>query len=156
LGQSSDVVCQSCELSEKRDAGDTPLWDNILRTPNWDLVHSYNSSIEGWLVLVTRRHVEAVADLTDEEAEELGPLIKRVSQALHAATGCVKTYVVQFAEAPLHNHVHVHVVARYADQSDDLKGPGVFSALGVDDNQAVSEDRRNELAQRVRDHLLQR
>jgi len=29
--------CKTCELVERRDAGNAPLWDNILRTPRWDL-----------------------------------------------------------------------------------------------------------------------
>jgi diadenosine tetraphosphate (Ap4A) HIT family hydrolase len=85
-------------LVARRDAGHAPPWDLIVRTPNWDIVHADGTSVEGWTVLVARRHLTAVADLTDAEAAELGPLIKHVSRALHETVGCVKTYVVQFAE----------------------------------------------------------
>ena len=132
------------------------MWDAILRADHWDVAHSFNTSLEGWLVLVVRRHVEALADLTDAEAAELGPLIRRVSQALQAVTGCVKTYVAQFAEDPRHNHVHVHVIARYADQPEHLNGPRIFDLVGVDASDAVSELRMTEIAQRIRQHLLQR
>src|SRR5206468_2831802 len=120
------INCKTCELLTRRDAGLAPAWDNIHRTRYWDVVHCYNTALPGWLVLVCRRHVEAVHELTDEEVVELGILLRRVSQALRDATGCVKTYVVQFAEAEGHSHVHFHVVPRMADQPAERRGPQVF------------------------------
>ena len=45
-----DVVqgCKTCELTARRDRGEAPLWDNILRTPLWDVVHNYETSLPGW------------------------------------------------------------------------------------------------------------
>ena len=142
--------CLTCDLVRRRDAGDAPLWDNIHRTAHWDVVHSYNTSLPGWLVLVARRHVAAIDELTDEEAAELGVLLRRVSAALRVATGCVKTYVVQFAEQAEHPHVHFHVIPRLADQPDDRRGPRVFAYLGVPDEERVSEERMNAIAVEVR------
>ena len=104
----------------------------------------------GWLVLVARRHVVAIDELTDEEAAELGVLLRPVSAALRVATGCVKTYVVQFAEQAEHPHVHFHVIPRLADQPDDRRGPRVFAYLGVPDEERVSEERMNAIAVEVR------
>jgi diadenosine tetraphosphate (Ap4A) HIT family hydrolase len=123
--------CHTCLLTARRDAGEAPPWDHILRTPSWDLAHAFSTSVEGWLVLVARRHITAVADLTDEEAVSLGPLIKQVSAALHEVVGCEKTYVVQFAEHPQHPHVRVHVIARALDLDSSAVGPGIFSRMGV-------------------------
>jgi diadenosine tetraphosphate (Ap4A) HIT family hydrolase len=78
--------CKTCELVERRDKGNAPLWDRILRTPFWDVVHSYNTALPGWLVLVARRHVGAIDELTTEEAVELGTLIQCVSIALKHVT----------------------------------------------------------------------
>lgn len=145
--------CRTCELIERRDAGDAPPWDLILRTPGWDLAHAYGTSIEGWLVLVVRRHITSLADLTDSEAGEIGPLIKQVSQALRQVVGCVKTYVAQFAEHPLHPHVHVHVIPRAADQAEDQRGPRVFSQLGIPAELCVSDKRMNDIAADMRNQL---
>jgi diadenosine tetraphosphate (Ap4A) HIT family hydrolase len=131
---------------ERRDAGGAPLWDCILRTPGWDLVHCDDSAIEGWMVLVVRRHITSVADLTDAEALELGPLLKPTSASLQEVVGCSKTYVVQFAEHPLHPHVHVHVIPRSSDLAEEHRGPGVFSQLGVGAGQRVPEPRMDEIA----------
>lgn len=136
-------------MTEARSGPDAPLWDNIIRTDHWDLVHSYNASIEGWLVLVARNHRDAIADLTEAEAAELGPLTRLVSIALRDITGCAKTYVVQFAENPDHMHVHVHVIAIAADNPPDLRGPRVFAALKGD---PVPEPIRNQLALELRSH----
>lgn len=139
---------------ERRDAGDAPRWDCVLRTPGWDVVHCDDSAIEGWMVLVARRHITSVADLTNAEALELGPLLKRVSLALHEVVGCPKTYVVQFAEHPLHPHVHVHVIPRAADLADEHRGPGIFEQLGVGEDRRVREPRMDEIAVAMR-RLLQ-
>lgn len=87
------TACLTCKLTRQRDAGTAPLWDNIWRTAYWDVVHAYNTSLPGWLVLVARRHIEAVAEPTEAEAAELGLLQQRVSLLLGEVTGCVKTYI---------------------------------------------------------------
>ena len=147
------VSCATCELVARRDAGKAPPWDCIVRTAGWDIVHAYGTAVEGWLVLVARRHITALADMTRDEAAELGPLVKAVSEALHATTGCHKTYVVQFAEAADHPHVHVHVIPRAPDLTDEQRGPGIFTLAGVPPNQCVHEDRMNDIALKVRDQL---
>ena len=141
--------CRTCELVARRDAGVAPPWDMILRTNGWDVVHAYGTALEGWLVLATRRHITAVADMDDTEAGELGPLVQRVSRALQEELGCTKTYVAQFAEDPRHPHVHFHVIPRHADQPAEWKGPRIFSQLGVAAEPCVPEPRMNEIAHAV-------
>lgn len=142
--------CRTCSLLERRDAGQAPDWDCIVRTDAWDVVHCDSTSLLGWIVLVVRRHVAALADLTDEEATALGPLVRDVSRALHELVGCQKTYVVQFAEHPQHRHVHVHVIPRPSVLADDEIGPGIFKFLGVDEATRVSEADMDTLAAALR------
>jgi diadenosine tetraphosphate (Ap4A) HIT family hydrolase len=149
------IDCHTCELTQQRDKGTAPLWDSIYRTQYWDVVHAFNTVLPGWLVLVARRHVAAVDELTEAEAVEMGKLVRRVSLILKEQVGCIKTYVIQFAEAPRHHHVHFHVVPRMADQPDDHKGPNIFKYLGVTDEKRVSETDMNKLATEVRRRLLE-
>ena len=142
--------CKTCELLERRDRGDAPDWDAIIRTDAWDVVHCDASSLRGWVVLVVRRHVAAVADLTEAEAAALGPLLRDVSRSLHDLCGCEKTYVVQFAESRDHRHVHVHVIPRPPDLADERRGPGIFAFLGVPESERVSEDDMNVFAVSLR------
>jgi diadenosine tetraphosphate (Ap4A) HIT family hydrolase len=137
----------------RRDRGQAPTWDVIFRTGCWDVAHCYGTSVEGWLVLVTREHRTAIADLNVAESQELGPLLALTSSALHEALGSVKTYVVQFAEHPMHPHVHFHVIPRQADHPDALKGPRIFQCLGVPDDEAVPESRMDEIATTIAAYL---
>ena len=141
--------CRTCELVRRRDEGNAPPWDRIRRTPNWDIVHAFGTSVEGWIVLVVRRHITAVADMTADESAELGPLVKEVSRAVQRVVDCDKTYVVQFAEHQDHPHVHVHVIPRARDLPHEHQGPRVFSLLGVPEDVAVPDERMNEIAQRL-------
>jgi diadenosine tetraphosphate (Ap4A) HIT family hydrolase len=138
--------CKTCELMERRNAGSAPLWDCILQTKYWDLVHSYNTALPGWLVLIVRRHIEAVDELTEPESIELGLLLRKVSAALREVTGCIKTYVVQFAEHEDHPHVHFHVIPRHADQPEDRRSTRVFNYLNVPEAQRVKEEQMNDIA----------
>ncbi len=115
----------------------------------WDIVHAFGTSVEGWLVLVARRHITCMAEMTDGEAASLGPLIREVSRALHAVLGCEKTYVVQFAEHPDHPHVHVHVIARARDLPFEWRGPGIFGRTRSNADESVSTERMDDIAARV-------
>ncbi len=145
--------CNACELVARRDAGEAPLWDCILRTDHWDVVHAFGTSLEGWLVLVSRQHRYSVAELTEAEAVELGSLVRRVSAALHEVVGCEKTYIVQLAEQEGFRHVHVHIVPRASDLPHDHRGPRVFGLMGLPQEQWVPEERRDQIAAQLRERL---
>ncbi len=138
--------CKSCELMRQRDSGAAPPWDNIYRSEHWDVVHAYNSSLLGWLVLIVRRHIEALDEMTPAEATELGRLLREVSLALKQHTGCQKTYIMQFAESNEHPHVHFHIVPRQADQAPDDLAYRVMRRLGVPLSERCDEAEMNQLA----------
>jgi diadenosine tetraphosphate (Ap4A) HIT family hydrolase len=147
-------TCKSCELISRRNQGTAPLWDCIYRTPLWDVAHCYETSLPGWLVLIVRRHIESLDELTDLEAVELGRLIRRTSSALKDISGCLKTYVLQFAESPQHPHVHFHIIPRMADLPEDRRSTQIFGYLGVPDQERVSQEIMNAIALKVRERLL--
>ena len=78
--------------------------------PGWRVAHAFGTSLPGWLVVVPRRHVIALDELTAGEAADLGPLLRALTAAMRAVLGCGKTYVALFAEAEGFEHVHFHVV----------------------------------------------
>lgn len=145
-------VCHTCELVARRDAGEAPAWDRIVRTPHWDVVHAFGTRLPGWLVLVLRRHAAAVAELTGEESAELGPLTVAASCALGDVVGCAKTYIAQFAEHPNHPHVHVHVVPRSPDLQPECVGPRIFDLMGGDPESWVPESTMVGVADALREH----
>jgi diadenosine tetraphosphate (Ap4A) HIT family hydrolase len=144
--------CFTCERDARLD--ELPPHELIAVDDHWRVAHAVGCALPGWLVLLPRRHVLAVADLTDAEAAGLGTWQVRLSRALHAVTGCAKTYVVQFAEAARFSHVHFHVVPRMASLGQDRRGPKVFEYLNQPPERAVTRDQMNalavDLAQRLR------
>ncbi|GAA0667794.1 hypothetical protein GCM10010193_19420 [Kitasatospora atroaurantiaca] len=129
--------CYTCDQNADLDA--LPLRERIATDRHWRVAHAFGTAVPGWLVLVPRRHVTSLADLTDAEAADLGLWQVRLSRALVAVTGCAKTYVAQFAEAEGFAHVHFHLVPRAPDLPSDLRGPRVFSLLGAEPQVNPSE-----------------
>ena len=142
------TTCTTCHLTAIRH--EQPLCERIFETEHWRVVHAFNTSLPGWLVVIAKRHAESFADLTAAEAAEFGPFLHRVSRALQAVTGAVKTYTVLFAEHPEHPHVHFHVVPRAAEMPKADRSLNVFNYLGVPEAQAVPLETRNALAEQLR------
>jgi diadenosine tetraphosphate (Ap4A) HIT family hydrolase len=137
------MKCISCEQHLRME--ELPLRDRIHLSTHWRLAHAW-SSLAGWLVVISRRHVVELADLTSEEAAELGQILRRASAALRATTGCAKTYIVLFGEQPGFEHLHVHIVPRMADFDQQHLGAGVFEFLKRPEREWVSADSRDRLA----------
>jgi diadenosine tetraphosphate (Ap4A) HIT family hydrolase len=139
--------CYSCDQDDRFDT--LPIRERIGVDQHWRAAHAIGSALPGWLVLVPRRHVTTIAELTDAEAATLGTWQVRLSRALHEVTGCAKTYVVQFAEAEGFAHVHFHVVPRSPDLPDETRGPRVFSLLGRTPADSVSDADMDAISARI-------
>src|SRR5215475_8416999 len=92
-----DTNCYSCQGNA--DIERLRPRERIAVDEYWRVAHAFDSSLPGWLVLLPRRHVTTIAELTDAEAASLGTWQVRLSRALHTVTKCRKTYVAQVAEA---------------------------------------------------------
>ncbi|MEU8024688.1 HIT family protein [Micromonospora haikouensis] len=133
---SAPSSCLSCTQNSEETNRRPENW--IAFDDHWRVSHAVGAAVAGWLVLVPRRHVVTIADLTDEEAVALGTWQIRLSRALHTVTGCAKTYVAQFAELAGFEHVHFHVVPRADGLPHQFQGPRVFRLLGKPDQPAVT------------------
>jgi diadenosine tetraphosphate (Ap4A) HIT family hydrolase len=131
--------CYTCAQDAAVRAGRAPLQERIAADERWRVAHAFGSAIPGWLVLVPRRHVTSLAELTDAEAAVLGSWLLRLSRALKVELGCQKTYVAQFAEAEGFSHVHFHIVPRQTELAEELRGPRIFQLLDPADRPVVSE-----------------
>ncbi|GAA2050455.1 hypothetical protein GCM10009839_66140 [Catenulispora yoronensis] len=147
----ADHDCYSCRA--EADLPRLPPRERIAVDDHWRVAHAIGTALPGWLVLVPRRHVTAIAELTDTEAQGLGLWQVRLSRALHATVGCAKTYVAQFAEAEGFGHVHFHLVPRMADLPPSQRGPRVFQLLGGEAAESVTDDAMDQIAQRLQAHL---
>ncbi len=103
----------------------------------WFLEHAYPAKIIGWLVIVLKRHAEALHELTAEEFAELAQIQAKVIPLLHEELHSEKEYISCYAEMEHFRHIHVHVFARPADWPEELKGGGSFKLLKVTPEEAV-------------------
>jgi diadenosine tetraphosphate (Ap4A) HIT family hydrolase len=136
--------CYTC--AHEAAGRNAPPWERIATDEHWRVAHAFNTAVPGWLVLVPRRHVTALAELTDAEAAALGGWQVRLSRALARVLGCQKTYIAQFAEAEGFAHVHFHVVPRPPDLARELRGPRIFQLLGATDDSRVGREEMTRLA----------
>ena len=148
---SAESACLSCVQDAQDPTRHPENW--IASDDHWRISHAVGAAVAGWLVLVPRRHVVTIADLTDEEAAALGTWQVRLSRALHAVTGCAKTYVVQFAERAGFEHVHFHIVPRADGLPHELQGPRVFALLNKPDQPAVSSAEVTRISAALHAHL---
>jgi len=102
--------------------------------------------LPGWLVVISRRHIVELGQLTAAEAIELGLLLQRTSAALRTVVGCTKTYIALFAEQAGFEHLHIHIVPRMADFDKHHLGAGVFEFLKRPENEWVPAQTRDRLA----------
>ena len=147
----SGAGCYACQSDPA--VATVPVEERIHVDEHWRVAHSFNSSLPGWLVVLPRRHVLSVADLSEAEAATFGSLLRQVSRALVEVTGCVKTYVAVFAEADGFAHLHAHVVPRHTDLPADRRGPAVFAHLGVPPEEQFAGADREDLARRLSDAI---
>ena len=129
---------------------DLPPREAVVVEGVWRVAHAFDSALPGWLVVVPTRHVTALEDMTAEEVEPLGPLLRRCSLALRSTTGSLKSYLMFFAEGPGFAHLHIHVVPRSADLTAAQLGPGIFDFLGRPEPESLSEAERDRLALALR------
>ncbi|CCH17888.1 HIT family protein [Micromonospora lupini] len=148
---SAPSSCLSCGQNAENPNRRPENW--IASDDNWRVSHAIGAAVAGWLVLVPRRHVVTIADLTDDEAAALGTWQIRLSRALHAVTGCAKTYVAQFAELAGFEHVHFHVVPRADGLPHHFQGPRVFRLLGKPDQPAVTPAEVTRVSAALRSYL---
>lgn len=145
---SSGNSCYSCDREAEGD--DLPDREMVAADEHWRIAHATGTALPGWLVLMPRRHVTELADLTEAEAGGLGRWQLRLAAALRAEFGADKTYVAQFGEQPGF-HLHFHVVPRPADLDEQLRGPRVFGLLGrTPETGELTEDERDRVARRLR------
>ncbi len=101
--------------------GEPPLWSD----ERWQVRHIEPPwGVAGWMLLIARRHVAGPAHFDDDEARELGPVLRRCERVLEQVTGALRIYTAALGE--MHPHFHAHMVPRYATMPHDARGWGVF------------------------------
>lgn len=145
-----DADCFTCRSTADPEPPDR---ERILRTEHWRAAHAFDTALPGWLILAPTAHIGSLDQLAPDAAVELGMILRDLTAALRAVTGCAKTYVLLIAEKPGFAHLHFHVVPRAPDLSDENKGPAIFGLLGVSPARQVPLDEQDRIAREVRQDL---
>jgi len=103
----------------------------------WFVEHAYPVRQKGWIVIVLKRHAEAVHELTAEEFTELGVIQSHLSKLLHETLKCQKEYISCYAEKEHFQHIHFHVFAKSHDLPQDLFGGKSFALINITKEEAV-------------------
>lgn len=130
------MECWTCKSNsgEKRISPGPTIYEGEY----WLVEHAYPVKIIGWLVIVLKRHVEALHELTAEEFAELGQIQSKFTRLLFEELHCEKEYISCFAEAEHFAHIHFHVFAKPHDFPDELKGGKSFALLKVSTEKAIA------------------
>jgi diadenosine tetraphosphate (Ap4A) HIT family hydrolase len=98
--------------------------DNIVFSGHSWSVEDNETPYLGGFIVEPKRHVPSWAELTDEEAEKIGIVIRDVSSALKQAVETDHIYVFVLG----HNvpHLHIWVIPRYIDAPQEYWGFKVF------------------------------
>jgi diadenosine tetraphosphate (Ap4A) HIT family hydrolase len=120
----SDAECTGCRVAR----GELVTTGGVLVREGGFVVHALAGAtpIRGWTVITSERHARAWYDLDPAELAALGPLAARVMNAQRRALGAEHVYA--FAIGDVLRHFHLHLVPRYADTPDRLRGRGAFDA----------------------------
>lgn len=107
------VAMPACSLCASIAADAATDGAELARRRHWRVrSHPAPSPIAGWTILDLLRHAEGIDRLEPEEAAELAELLVEAAAATRAATGCERVYLLSFAEAL--PHLHLHMAPRHA------------------------------------------
>lgn len=141
-------VCRSLSGEQRISPGPT-----IYEGRYWVVEHAYPTALKGWLVIVLKRHAEALHELSAAEFAELAALQAQATRILFTALHCQKEYVACYAESEHFCHLHFHVVPKQAEWPDSLKGTKSFTLLNVTAAEAVPPAEIKAFCERLREQF---
>ncbi len=129
------MECWTCQSNsgEKRISPGAIIFEG----EHWLVEHAYPVKKIGWLVIVLKRHAEALHELTAEEFAELARIQSKLTRLLYEELHCEKEYISCYAETEHFYHIHFHIFAKPPDFPDELKGGKSFALLKVTQAEAV-------------------
>jgi diadenosine tetraphosphate (Ap4A) HIT family hydrolase len=108
----------------------------IHRTAHWRVEHCIGPLGLGTLIVKPERHVTFVADLSDDEVGELGPLLRRASAVAAQLVESEQVYNCLWSHAggvPVHIHYVVQPVTKQQMQTIGVYGPALQVAMFAGD-----------------------
>ncbi len=121
----TDETCGICARNADRsDAMGKILWED----EHWLLRHNRPPyGVAGWSMLYAKRHVAGIAQFDDDEAGQLGPLLRAAESVLLETTGALRIYTAAMGE--MSPHFHAHLVPRYPQTPGGVRSWALYGLL---------------------------
>ena len=104
------IVCRK-HRGEIQMPGGVIYQDDLLYISHAQIRDGETKAFLGTLFIETKRHADAMEDLTEEEAAAVGRMARKLSGALKAATRADHIYLFRFGHHV--EHFHLWIVARH-------------------------------------------
>jgi diadenosine tetraphosphate (Ap4A) HIT family hydrolase len=102
-------ACLACQIN----AGEVDVPGGVIaETLSWRADHCLGPFGVGAVVVKTKTHLEDFWRLPDQEARELGPFLRDLSDAIIKTLGAERIYLTMWVDSPPH-HVHLVLYPRY-------------------------------------------
>jgi diadenosine tetraphosphate (Ap4A) HIT family hydrolase len=118
--------CLACDLT----AGVVPVPGGLIfETEGWRVEHCVGPLGVGTLVVKPKRHVLYLADITENEAREMGPLLRNTATAVRELTKASQVYVCLWSHGPVHIHYVVQPALPETIAEFGVYGPRMQAAM---------------------------
>ena len=118
----------------------TSSGDVVLESAHaWVVLHE-DWAVPGHAMIVSRRHVENLSDLTEHEWQRFSEVWRRAERALLTVTEADRAIVMKLGIATPHLHVHIYPVAKGTTREE------VFEAIDA----KTKAPRKEELVSKMR------
>lgn len=146
------VDCWTCRSNsgEKRISPGPTIYEGQY----WLVEHAYPVKLKGWLVIVLKRHAEALHELRADEFAELAQIQSKLTRILFEELHCQKEYISCFAEAEHFYHIHFHVFAKPQGLSSELIGGKSFALIKGPESDAVVPEEIRLFCERLKSKLM--
>jgi diadenosine tetraphosphate (Ap4A) HIT family hydrolase len=105
--------CVFCGIAD----GEPSPFEILLESPDaWVMLHD-DWAVRGHAMVVSKRHVENLADLDPEEAARFAQVWHRAERVLLDATGADRAIALKLGIATPHLHVHLYPVSASLDRA---------------------------------------
>jgi len=128
-------TCRSISGEKRISPGPT-----IFEGEYWLVEHAYPVKLKGWLVIVLKRHAEALHEITGDEFAELANIQSKSTRILFEELHCQKEYISCYAEKEHFHHIHFHVFAKPHGLPDELSGGKSFTLINVSEAEALASE----------------
>ncbi|MFB6226023.1 MAG: HIT family protein [Candidatus Paceibacteria bacterium] len=146
------MACEICGIIE----------ESFYETENFSVVLSFKQAYLGRLLVISKRHVQSLSDLSEEEWKDFSELVKVLESAIKKAFGtrlfnwgCLMNHAYQSKNPE--PHVHWHVRPRY-DKEVEFAGkkftdPHFGKHYNRERDEKVSDEVQRKIIEEIKKYL---